>query len=114
MAKVHGQGRWLVQEAPPDVNAEKDVPVLVEIDEMGRVSVNNFKLADASDRDLTKVSSRLREFVGENPHQIIDVIPLATTSYGRIEDVLKACQAAGVKNLFLGKWPHLPTGIAIP
>lgn len=79
-----------------------DVPIKVELDAGGQVSINGEPTDDATGHALPQTVSRLKSIVAENDKQPVVLIPESSSRHQRVVDVLNACAAAGVKNLAFG------------
>ncbi len=85
---------------PPVYGLKNDVELIIGIDPDGTVNINDLPLAEASDRDLLRVRSKLKEqmeFFGDRTPIVIS--PQPDVIHQRVVDVLNACSAIGVKNL---------------
>jgi len=80
----------------------KDIPVRIEIDVDGQVSVNGETTDTPTSEALPQTVTRLKSIVAENATQPIILIPTRSSRHQRVVDVLNACAAAKVKNLAFG------------
>jgi biopolymer transport protein ExbD len=79
-----------------------DIPIKVELDAEGQVSINGQPYDDKGGHDLPQTVGRLKSIVADNSQQPIVLIPESSSRHQRVVDVLNACHAAGVKNLAFG------------
>lgn len=84
----------------------KDIPIRVEIDVDGQVSINGQAEDSVTGHALPDTVERLKSIVADNPKQPVVVIPTRSSRHQRVVDVLNACAAAGVKNLAFGSAPE--------
>ncbi|MDB4793677.1 biopolymer transporter ExbD, partial [Methylacidiphilales bacterium] len=80
----------------------KDIPVQVEIDAEGQITVNGQAEDGTTGHALPQTMSRLKSIIADDPTQPVVVAPTASTRHQRVVDVLNACAAVGVKNLAFG------------
>jgi biopolymer transport protein ExbD len=80
----------------------RDIPVRIEIDVDGQVSVNGETTDTPTSEALPQTVARLKNIVAENAKQPIILIPTSSSRHQRVVDVLNACAAAKVKNLAFG------------
>ncbi len=83
-----------------------DIPIRVEIDAEGQVSINGESEDTPTDHDLPQTVARLKAIVEENAKQPVILIPASSSRHQRVVDVLNACSTAGVKNLAFGASPE--------
>ena len=79
-----------------------DVPIKVELDSDGQVSINGQPTDGTTGHALPQTMDRLKSIVAENDKQPVILIPESSSRHQRVVDVLNACAAAGVKNLAFG------------
>lgn len=81
----------------------RDVAIIIDITEDGRVLANNQLYGQASDKDLNALrdwfTNLIQTFGTDDP---IIIRPNSHTRHERIMDVLNAAAAAGVKSLSFG------------
>jgi len=78
------------------------VPVMVDIDSDGSVTINETSVDSATDHAMPQLVDRLKAIVGLNADQPVVVTPTRSTRQERVIDVLNACAEARVKNLAFG------------
>jgi biopolymer transport protein ExbD len=78
------------------------VPVMVDIDSDGMVTVNETAVDSATDHAMPQLVGRLQAIIGLNANQPVVVTPSRSTHQERDIDVLNACAEARVKNLAFG------------
>jgi len=83
-----------------------DIPVRIEIDVDGQVSLNGETTDTPTDHILPQTVARLKTIVAENARQPVVLIPARSARHQRVVDVLNACAGAGVKNLAFGASPE--------
>jgi biopolymer transport protein ExbD len=79
-----------------------DVPVQVQIDSDGQVSVNNVPTDTPDNHALPDTVGRLTAIIAAHDKQPVVIMPTRSTRHQRVMDVLNACAAAKVKNLAFG------------
>jgi len=80
----------------------KSVPIEVNIDTDGQVSVNSAPTDNPDSHDLPETLGRLKAIVASNATQPVVITPTRSTRHQRVIDVLDVCAEAGVKNLAFG------------
>ena len=78
------------------------VPVMVDIDSDGSVTINETSVDSATDHAMPQLVGRLQDIIGLNANQPVVVTPSRSTHQERVIDVLNACAEARVKNLAFG------------
>src|ERR1700761_337809 len=68
----------------------KDIPIRVEIDTDGQVSINGQSEDSVVGHALQDTVERLKSIVADNPKQPIVVIPMRSSRHQRVVDVLNA------------------------
>jgi len=79
-----------------------DVPVNINIDSDGQVSVNTVNTDSPDNHALPETVAKLKGIVAAHDKQPVVIIPTRSTRHQRVVDVLNACAAAEVKNLAFG------------
>ncbi len=83
--------------------AKANVPINIEIDADGSVSLNNEPVGNPEDNELQKLRAKLKEQVTLFDDKIpIMILPQPDVPQQRVIDVLNACSAAKVKNISFG------------
>ena len=87
-------------EHPP---VELVVPIVIEIDPLGNVSVGGTPISTSPhDRQLTQLHERLMSVMRESAKEPVIVRPSPDARHERVVDVLNACRAARVARLSFG------------
>lgn len=79
-----------------------DIPVKVELDAGGQVTINGQSVDGPTGHALPETVNRLKNIMADNPKQPVVLIPDNSARHQRVVDVLNACAAAGIKNLAFG------------
>jgi len=79
-----------------------DIPVKIEIDSDGQVTVNGQTTDGTGGHELPEATAKLKGIIADNPKEPVIVVPTRTSRHQRVMDVLNACTSAGVKNLAFG------------
>jgi biopolymer transport protein ExbD len=84
-------------------DSANNVPLNIEIDIDGSISVNAEPLAASNDRELKGLKGKLAEQIQIGGSQVpVFIVPQPDVPHSRVIDVLNACSSAGVKNLSFG------------
>lgn len=83
--------------------SEVKVPVVVDVDALGNVTVNGDpKSSGPKDRDLKQLEEFLKSAMKSSPDDPVIIRPNMEARHERVVDVLNACRLARVKNLTFG------------
>ena len=80
--------------------AKPVVPIVIDIDALGNVSVNGQQMsASPDDRELKQLSAKLTDAMNISTEDPVSIRPALDSRYERVVQVVSACRAAQVKNL---------------
>ena len=86
----------------PTTQAETKIfdQVVIEIQEDGRIVVNNKEYDSPHTKELPELQSLLKGLAGLSREQVVIVDAPKNSRYERLVDVLNACAGAKIKNVF--------------
>ena len=83
--------------------SQTKVPIVVDIDGNGNVSVNGQSQGGSADeREIPALREHLSAAMASDPEDPVIIRPAPDTKHERLIDVLNACRLAKVKNLSFG------------